>query len=377
MEVRQVTSHRDLLQFIEIPYRLYHHDPFWVAPLRSEQRAQFDHRRNPMLEHCEVALFILDDGGTPVGRISAFIDRLAVEHWRAPIGLFGSYECAVRGEGPRLLVGAAEAWLRAHQMEAMRGPWSFASQEWGLVVEGFEPAPVIMAPYNPPEYNDDLLDCGLAKARDLLVYLADIAEGYHFPERYLVATDSVQQRYGVRIRALDLAHLERDVSLLMELSNQSLSDNWGYYPVTPAETAQLARDLRQIIEPAAVLIAESPAGEPIGFAIALPDINLLLRGLNGRLFPLGLWRMATGLGKLRQFRMWALGVVPAYQGKAVDALLYRRLYEALQPRQVRMEINYVLEDNVRMNNALLALGVSPLRRYRVYEKALAAAPAMD
>jgi ribosomal protein S18 acetylase RimI-like enzyme len=104
--------------------------------------------------------------------------------------------------------------------------------------------------------------------------------------------------------------------------------------------------------------------------MAIPDVNVLLRGLNGRLWPLGWLKLLWGLPRLRQYRMWALGVVPEYQGKAVDALLYRRLYAALYPRQVRLEINYVLEDNAPMNNALHNLGVKDLRRYRVYEMAI-------
>jgi ribosomal protein S18 acetylase RimI-like enzyme len=255
-------------------------------------------------------------------------------------------------------------------MGFMRGPWSFASQEWGLVAEGYTPAPVIMAPYNPPEYTADLTAFGLTKVKDLLVYIADMREGYTMPERYLKVTDAVQQRYGVRIRQVDMARLESEVAVLMEMANHSINGNWGFYPVTPAETSALARDLKQIIDPQAVLVAEAPDGEPIGFAIALPDINVLLAGLNGRLLPFGWLRMLVGLPRLRQYRMWALGVVPAYQGKAVDALLYRRLYEALACKQVRMEINYVLEDNVRMNNAIVKLGAKPMRRYRVYQMAI-------
>lgn len=366
MEIRAVITRADLKSFIELPYKLYRRDPNWIAPLRSEQWSQFDAQRNPMLEHCEYALFLLMDG-EPVGRISAFVDRLAVEGWHDPIGLFGSYECVVRGEGPRLLLQAARNWLLDRGMRKMRGPWSFASQEWGLVLEGFTPPPVIMAPYNPPEYNQDLTDFGLAKAKDLLVYVADVREGYQFPERYLNITDRVQKRYGVKVRQVDMKRLPEEVDSLMAMSNAAIGENWGYYPVTPAESQALARDLKQIIDPSAVLIAEGPDGKPIGFAIALPDINVLLRGLNGHLFPLGWLKLLLGLPKLRQYRMWALGVVPEFQGKAVDALLYRRLYEALYHREVRMEINYVLEDNVRMINALRSLGVRDLRRYRVYE----------
>jgi ribosomal protein S18 acetylase RimI-like enzyme len=133
----------------------------------------------------------------------------------------------------------------------------------------------------------------------------------------------------------------------------------------------MARDLKAIIDPSIVLIASDRAGRPIGFAITLPDINVLLRGLSGRLLPFGWLTLITGIRKLRQYRMWAIGVVPEYQRRAVDALLYRTTYEALYPRGgVRLEANYVLEDNAPMVNAMRNLGLTQIRRYRVYETAL-------
>jgi ribosomal protein S18 acetylase RimI-like enzyme len=157
---------------------------------------------------------------------------------------------------------------------------------------------------------------------------------------------------------------------IVELSNRSIADNWGYYPVTEDEARAMARDLRQIVNPDAVLIAEDHEGKPIGFAIALPDINRILKGMRGRMLPLGWLRLLLGLRNLRHYRMWALGVVPEYQGKAIDTLLYKATYEALIDRKACLEVNYVLEDNHRMNNALLKLGVQPIRRYRVYEMSI-------
>ena len=371
MQIQPVASPADLRRFVELPYRLYRGDPNWVPPLRSEQRAQFDPRRNPMLAHCQAESFLLWDDNKVMGRIVAFVDEIAVQAWGEPIGLFGSFECAAGTAGATLLLDAARGWLIQRSMRAMRGPWSLTSQEWGLVVEGFTPPPVLMAPYNPPHYADLLVGFGLAKVKDLLVYYADAAEGYDIPPRYLTITDRVQQRYGINVRSVDITRLADEVATLMELSNQAIGDNWGYYPVTAAESQAIARDLRQIIHPQAVLIAEDPSGNPIGFAIALPDVNRLLRGLNGRLFPHGWAKLLWGLPRLRQYRIWALGVVPAYQGKAVDALLYRRLYEALYHPELRVEVNYVLEDNIRMNNALRNLAVKPLRRYRVYQMPIA------
>ncbi len=367
MEVRPVESRLDLRRFIELPYWLYRNDPIWVPPLRREQWAQFDPARNPMLDHCEYTLFLLEDGEEVVGRISAFVDHLAVEHWGEPIGLFGSYECVDDRQASYLLLNAAHTWLSERGMRWLRGPWSFASQEWGLVVEGYELPPVIMAPHNPPYYNDHMLGYGLGKAKDLIVYIIDSADGYDIPPRYLELTDRVQERYRVRIRPLEMHHLERDVGLITDVLNASIADNWGFYPVTAAEARALARDLKAVVRPETVLIAEGPDGKAIGAILPLPDVNVLLRGLGGRLFPFGWAKLLWGLPRLRQFRLFALGVTPEYQGKAIDALMYRRLYEVLYPRGVRMEINYVLEDNVRMNNTLKRLGAQVLRRYRVYQ----------
>lgn len=367
MDIRVVSSRKDLRKFIDFPYKLYKDDPVWVPPLRSEQKAQFNPKKNPMLDHCETQLFLLIDDGEVVGRCSAFIDRLAVDYWGEPIGLFGSFECVEDEHGADLLLAAARDWLVDQGMTSMRGPWSFASQEWGLEIEGGARRPVILAPHNPPYYADYFESFGLKKAIDLLAYLADTADGYQFPERYLTLTEKIQSRYGVTVRSVDMKDLEREVMTIVDLSNRSIADNWGYYPVTQDEARAMARDLRQIVNPEVILIAEDHKGEPIGFALSLPDINTLLKDMNGRMLPFGWLKLLLGLKGIRQYRMWGLGVVPEFQGKGIDTLLYKATYEALKDLNVCMEINYVLEDNHRMNNALLKLGVKPIRRYRVYE----------
>jgi len=235
-----------------------------------------------MLEHCRYTLFMALQEDRVVGRIAAFVDDLAVEHWHQKIGLFGSYECIDDDEVSHTLLYFARDWLRSQGMTAMRGPWSFASQEWGLIVEGFAPPPVILAPYNPPYYNRQMTKFGLATGNDLLVYEIDARKGYTFPERYLHLTEIIRKRSGVSVRAIDMKHLEADVMTIMQLANQSIADNWGFYPVTENEARAMARDLKQVINPAACLIAQNAEGRPIGFAMSLPDINLILKDLNGR-----------------------------------------------------------------------------------------------
>jgi GNAT superfamily N-acetyltransferase len=367
MHIHPVQNKKELTDFINLPYSLYRNDPVWVPPLRDEQRGQFDPKRNPLLDHCEWQLFLLEDRGKLIGRIAAFIDLLAIDFWKERIGLFGYYECIPDPEASRALLEATRDWLRGRNCTSMRGPWTFVSQEWGLVVEGFTPSPVVMAPYNPSFYGEQFGSFGLEKVKDLLCWYISAKEGYQVPERILRLTDAVQKRYNVRIRPIDMKHYDEEVKIIIELANSTIIDNWGFSPVTEAEVRAMAHDMKPVLQPKGVLFAEDSDGKPIGFAITLPDVNTLLKGLNGYLFPFGFLKLLTGIPRLRRYRMFALGVIPEYQGKAVDSLLYRAMHETLYSSDTWMEINYVLEDNWPMINAIKKLGCTPLRRYRVYE----------
>ena len=367
MDIYEVDTNHDLRNFIEFPYHLYRLDPVWVPPLRSEQKAQFNPKSNPFLEHCEWQLFLLKDQGKITGRIAAFIDNVAIDFWRERIGLFGYFECIKEIGASALLLNAAKDWLKRKQCTRMRGPWSFVSQEWGMVTEGFSPSPVIMAPYNPPWYNDYMTSFGLQKAKDLRCWQISVEDGYRIPERILELTDRVADRYGIKTRQLNIKKYDQEILNLIEVINNCMIQNWGYSPATEAEGMAMARDMKRIIQPEGVLFAEDKNERQVGFAILLPDINTLLKGMKGRIFPFGFLKLLWGIPRLRRYRMFALGVIPEYQSKAVDSLLYRALYEKLYSKDLWMEINYVLEDNTIMINAINKLGAKPSRRYRVYE----------
>jgi len=365
--VRAVQSRADLKKFINFLYDHYRDDPNWIAPLRIEEKKKYSEKTNPMLHHCDYQHFLLYRDNKVVGRISAFIDRLAIQHWGEQVGLFGSYECIDDEEASALLLNSARDWLQERGMVRIRGPWSFASQEWGFVVKGFDSPPMIMAPYNPPYYDTHMKAWGLKKKKDLLVYELD-CDGYELPERYIRATDKLEERYGVRIRPINMKRLKEDVKVIVNVANESTMGNWGYIPVTDEEADDLAKSLKPIVDPELVMIAEIDS-RPIGYLIVLPDINTILKGLNGRLLPFGIFRLLFGIKNVRSYRIWALGVIPQYLRKAIDTLFYRRLYEVLSPRNPdRLEANYVLEDNMIMNNPILKLGFREIKRYRVYEK---------
>lgn len=367
MHIYPVESPNDLRDFIKFPYQFYRQDKVWVPPLRSEQRKQFSPSSNPFLEHCKWQLFLLKEKGKVIGRIAAFMDTLANDFWKEQIGLFGYYECIPDRTASKLLLDAARNWLEEQKCTSIRGPWSFVSQEFGMVVEGFKPSPVIMAPYNPPYYEEHLTSFGLKKAKDLRCWQISMEEGYIIPPRIMDLTDRVADRYGIRVRRMDMKRYDEEIQIILDLSNTILIQNWGYSPATEAEAENMAKEMKRIIQTRGVLFAEDKSGRTIGFIIALPDLNSLLKGLDGRIFPFGFMKLLRGIPRLRRYRLFALGVIPEYQRKAVDSVLYRALHESLYSSDLWIEINYVLEDNLPMINAIKKLEATPSRRYRVYE----------
>lgn len=369
MKIHEADSERDIRDFIKFPYKLYRKDPSWVPPLRSEMKAQFNPRKNLFLEHCEWQLFLLMDQGKVIGRIAAFLDHLAMDFWKERVGFFGYFECVNDEAASALLLNAAKEWLQQKQCSSMRGPWSFVSQEWGMVVEGFT-SPVIMAPFNPPFYNEHMSAFGLEKVKDLKCWEISFADGYRIPERILKLTDAVAHRYGINIRSFNMKEYDQEILNIIDLSNACLIQNWGYSPATEAEGRAMAKEMKRIIQPRGILFAEDNSGRLVGFAIVLPDVNHLLKGLNGRLFPFGFMKLLWGIPRLRRYRMFALAVIPEYKNKAVDSLLYRALNESLRSKDLWIEINYVLEDNTPMINAINKLEARPSKLYRVYEMEL-------
>ena len=363
-----VLGRRDLAGFVALPYTLHARDPHWTPPLRRDVRALLDPARNPFWEHGSRALFLARAGGRVVGRVAAIDDRLHIETHGDGAGFFGFFESVDDPATAAALLDAAAAWLRARQRRAMRGPVSPSlNDEAGLLVEGFDTPSVIMMPHNPPYYRALLEAASLVKAKDLVAF-----QNTHtrLPERLVAATEIVGRRYGVSCRRIDMKRFADEVALVKRLFNSAWERNWGHVPLTDREIDHLAAQLKPIVVPELVVFAER-GGEAIGFAAAVPDFNVALRAnRSGRLFP-GILRVLWASRRITRIRVLLLGVLPAWQGKGVDALLYRRIWEDGRKKGYDWaEGGWVLEDNHAMVNGLERMGFAPYKTYRVYERPL-------
>ncbi|MBT3273513.1 MAG: GNAT family N-acetyltransferase [Spirochaetales bacterium] len=132
----------------------------------------------------------------------------------------------------------------------------------------------------------------------------------------------------------------------------------------------MIKRLKSVMDPDAIWLVED-AGYPVGYCLGFPDLNVILRKINGRLFPLGFLSLLTGVKKLTDYRLFGLAIHPDYHNLGLDVLLYTSLFDALKPRNIRLEANYILEDNLKIRNALEKLGMNYIKSYRIYEKELA------
>ncbi len=319
-----------------------------------------------MLANCDYELFLAVANGNPIGRAAAFVDHHYNQHWHEKTGFFGSFESINDQQVAFALLQACERWLKEQNMKSMRGPISFESQNWGVQIDDFDSPSRLMSPCNPPYYNMLLQRFGLQKCKDLEIFAASTRD-YPIPERFWRHKEWLLQKYNLSIRSVDMKNLRRDVGIIVDLCNRSLSNNWGFAPINDLEAEAIAGDLKPIIWPELVKIVESNH-KPIGFCITLPDILQLLKGCNGHLFPRALFRLIFKLRSVRVFRIWALGMIPEFQRKGIDTLLYLSIWQALRGIDAYVEANYVLENNYAMKDAVIKLGMERVRTVRIYEK---------
>lgn len=373
LRVRELAPDESLRGFIDFAWTVNAGDPNWVPPLRMALAPVLDRRKHPFHRHAEVAYFVAERGGRLAGRIAACVNHRYNEFHGESQGTFGFFESVDDPAVSGALLDAASAWLRARGMTVMRGPFNFSTNDEfsspGVLFEGFDTPPTVMMSHNPPYYGALMEAAGLAKAKDLVAYWID---GREVPERLRNAMGRLASRAGVTIRPLRMSQLDAEVGRVQEVYNAAWARNWGFAPMTEAEFAHLAKEMRPVVDPELVLIAEKADGEPVGFLLALPDLNRAFLHLrNGRLFPFGVFRFLWHRRKIDLARILTLGVKPGYQHLGLGAAMYTRLLQVGPTRGYRAaEGSWILEDNLEMRTALEKLGSVVRKRWRVYERGL-------
>jgi GNAT superfamily N-acetyltransferase len=374
-----VTTEEQRRIFAAFPWRLYRNDPNWVPPIFGDRLKLLDPAKHPFWEHAELQLFLAMRGQEVIGTISAHINHRHNEVYKDKVGFFGFFEVVEDYAVAKALLDAAAAWLRARGMEAMRGPENPSqNEESGLLVDGFDLPPVVMMTYNPRYYQTFIERAGFPKAQDL--YAWDILTNIfdydvqNLPRKFVRVAEEARKRPNLVLRKMDMKHFDREVELAQQVYNQAWEQNWGFVPMTDHEFEQLGEDLKFIIDPDLVYIAEVD-GKVAGFSLGVPDANQAL--LRARPRPNNwsfLWTVVKLLWykrKINSLRLVAMGVVPEYRTLGIDALFYvETARQAFRKGYQRCEMSWILESNDMMNRIIERLGGKVYKTYRIYQQPL-------
>jgi hypothetical protein len=377
LNIREVDGGGELRQFVDLPEHLYRGDPNWVPALRSSEFKLF-RQKTAFFAQAEMALFLAWREGRPVGRIAAIHNKAHDNHYQDTVGFFGYFECADDAEAAKGLLARAEEWLKGRGLTRIRGPVNPSMNgECGLLIEGFGKPPMALMPYSPKRYIELLEGWGFAKCKDLFAYWVtqdDVAEGSETKNRLLRLSEALHRRNpSVKLRTLDMKRYEEEVLRFMAVFEMARKKNWGYVPSTDVQILETAKNLKMIIDPEIVIIAEVD-GRPAGALLAIPNINIPLKAVNGRLFPFGFLKFFRQLKRVNETRVLGVAALQEDRAKGITALLMVEvLLRGIKRGYFSAEASWVLEDNQASNASIQgAVNAVKYKTYRIYEKAIGA-----
>lgn len=378
--IRPISSKSDRKAFVDFPFTLYADDPHWVPPLKGEALGLLTPEKNGWYSHAKAQLFLAEENGKVVGRISAHLDTLALEMdpskgFGPGVGFWGLMD-AVNQDVFQALLAAAEGWLRDQGMTRAIGPISQSIwEEPGLLVQGFDQDPTIMMGHARPGYQGWIEGAGYGVIKQLFTYELDITQ--EFPPIVQRIIKSGEKNERIRVREVNKAKFEEEAAIILSILNDAWSDNWGFIPLTPPEIKDVGVKLKPIVFNDLIRIAELD-GKPVAFMITLPDLNEAIKPLKGSLLPFGWAKLLLWLRrpKVRTMRVPLMGVVKELQSSRMASQLAFMMIEYIRRASVehygasRGEIGWILDDNQGMRSIAETIKSDVNKTYNVYSRDL-------
>jgi hypothetical protein len=371
IEIVEVRTKKEFRQFIRFPNILYRDDSCYIQEPYVVQQFQFDPQKNPFFLHSKVDCYLAKNAKQVVGRIALIRNNNHILHTGEQCGFFGFFESIDDYEVAEALLREAVNWLKRERLTFLRGPENFTTNEsCGMLFSGFDTPPVVMMPYNKPYYNDFLVRFGFEKEMDLSSYELMDDKMLQSPSitRIMDRITLQLKDADITIRPINYKTLGQEILPLLGVYNQANKDNWGFLPLTETEFKTIAHQFSQFVPEKLILIVEKDH-HPIGFIIALPDLNQVFsHSKSGNFWPFGMVKFLWYKRRINKTRILILGVVDEYRNRGIDLILYKRIKEnCVALGMYRGEAGYVMDNNLRMKSILEKVGAKRIKRYRIYK----------
>jgi len=378
LEIRPVRSRRDMNAFIRAAHRAQGHDPRWAPALDMEAHEFFDPKHSPFAKENEIECYVALRDGEPVGRIAAIMNHAHLAYHKDQAGHFGFIEAIDDPEVFRALTDEAGKFAAARGLKRLMGPFSASiNHEVGILIEGFDETHMVRTNYAPPYYARQLEALGFTKAMDVIAFGMDTGEVLEDALRRIRALHAAwKHRDDLKTYGLKYSTWRGSFKRLLDLFNDAWAENWGAVPISGAEVDYIAKLMLPVIKPSWIRIAEWH-GEPIGIVAMIPNANEAFAKLKGKLLPFGWLQLMKRIHitGTRTARLPMAGIVRKWRNTRVGQMAMNRLMmeTALTARKHNIplvEISWVLETNVHAIQGIELFGARPMRRFRIFERAL-------
>ncbi len=355
VEIKKVTSRKELKQFIRFNYEFYKNNPYAVPDLYEDMLQTFSPGKNAALDFCEADYFLALREGRIVGRVAAIINRRANATWKKRQVRFGWIDFIDDIEVSRALIDTVRQWGRERGMDTIEGPLGFTDLDAeGMLIEGFDQLSTMATTYNYPYYPRHMEQLGLAKAVDwveMKIFVPD-----EIPEKHRRIADIIRRKYNLRVRKLSGKRgLRRSgvVHDIFRLINQAYAPLFGYSEMTDRQIDQYVGNYLPVLDLRMVTVVENAEGELVAVGISMPSLSRALQRARGRLLPFGWFHLLRALRWRRPetLDLLLVAVRPDYQNKGVNALLFTDLIPVYQQLGFKYaESNPELEVNEKVQS---------------------------
>ena len=375
IEIRQVTTRKELQRFVQFYYDLYRGNPYAVPYLFFDEMATLSKDKNPSFECCDADYFMAYHDGKAVGRVAAIINHRANERWGVRQVRFGWFDFVDDERVSRALLNKVEQWGRERGMTEMAGPLGFIDTDReGMLVEGFEELSTMYVNYNHPYYVTHMEHYGgFRKDNDYMEYRIRLPE--EVPEKFAKVAAMVEQRYGLRVHKFTRQELTREGwgREVFHLVNETYSDLYGFSRLSQRQIDKLVDDYIKLAD-LNLVTAVMDGERMIGFGITFPSFTKALQKTHdGRLFPLGWWQLLRTLKwhKTDTVDLLLIGVLPAYRKMGANALIFNDLILQFRRYGFRWaEAMPQMESNEAVRSQWQYLDARQHRRHRCFRKTL-------
>ena len=330
IEIRTVSSKREMNEFVRFANRLYKDNKYYVPSMPMDDKNTLNKDKNGAFEFCDAELYLAYDGGKPVGRVAAIVNYKANEAWNVNQVRFGWFDFIDDINVSKALLEAVVKFGQARGMTQIVGPLGFTDFDpEGMLVEGFDRLSTMALIYNHPYYPEHMKQLGYYKETGWVEYRITIPE--ELPERHIRLAEMVRERYHLKVRKLDRKQIadEKYGQKLFRLINETYCVLYGYSLLSEKQIDQYVDLYLGFIDLKMVTFIENEDGELIAAGVSMPSLSDALQKCRGELFPLGWWYLLKTIfiKKPDTLDLLLIGVKPEWQNKGVNSLLFVDLFQ--------------------------------------------------